>query len=105
MPDITYRKILLIALIVGIVSGVGSLLFYAGLQAAILAVATLLGYHMPAEGQAIAEIARWSPPASLLPLVVVLCLGGLLCGLTASPVSLPPDISGTRGYGLRCRPP
>ncbi|HVP25504.1 MAG TPA: chloride channel protein [Methanomicrobiales archaeon] len=92
MPEIPFRKILLIALLVGIVSGVGSLLFYVGLQAAIAGVAALLGYRMPSEGQTIAQITRWSPPASLLPLVLVLCLGGLLSGLIV--FGLAPEAEG-----------
>jgi CIC family chloride channel protein len=92
MPEIPFRKILLIALLVGIVSGVGSLLFYIGLQAAISGVAALLGYHMPAEGQTIGQITQWSPPASLLPLILVLCMGGLLSGLII--FSLAPEAEG-----------
>jgi chloride channel protein, CIC family len=92
MPEISFRKILLIALIVGVISGVGSLLFYTGLQLAISGIAALLGYHMPAEGQTVAQITHWSPPASLLPLVLVLCLGGLISGLII--FSLAPEAEG-----------
>jgi CIC family chloride channel protein len=92
MPEIPFRKILLIALVVGIISGVGSLLFYIGLQAAISGVAALLGYHMPAEGQTIDQITRWSPPATLWPLFLILCLGGLLSGLII--FSLAPEAEG-----------
>ena len=92
LDGISFRRIILIALVVGIVSGVGSLLFYAGLQAAISAVASFLGYRMPAEGQTIAQITQWVPPHALWPLLLVLCAGGLLSGLIV--YSLAPEAEG-----------
>jgi CIC family chloride channel protein len=92
MPEISFQRIILIALIIGMVSGTGSLLFYIGLQAAISAVFSLLGYHMPSEGQTIGEITQWVPPDSLWPLLPVLCLGGLLSGLII--YSLAPEAEG-----------
>jgi CIC family chloride channel protein len=92
MPEISFHRIILIALIIGIISGVGSLLFYIGLQAGISAVFSLLGYHMPAEGQTIDAITQWVPPDSLWPLLPVLCLGGLVSGLII--YSLAPEAEG-----------
>jgi chloride channel protein, CIC family len=92
MPEISFHRIILIALIIGVISGVGSLLFYIGLQAAILAVFALLGYHMPAEGQTIDAITRWVPPDSLWTLFPILCLGGLISGLII--FSLAPEAEG-----------
>ena len=92
LSEISFQRIILIALIIGIISGAGSLLFYVGLEAAISAVFSLLGYQMPAEGQTIDQITQWVPPASLWLLLPVLCLGGLLSGLII--YSLAPEAEG-----------
>ena len=92
LGEIPFRRIVLIALIVGIISGAGSLLFYLGLQAAISAVAALLGYHMPAEGQTTLQIIQWTPPPNLWLLLPVLSLGGLVSGLLV--FSLAPEAEG-----------
>ena len=92
MPKISFKRIILISLIIGIISGVGSLLFYVGLEAATSAVFSLLGYHMPTEGQTISAIAQWVPPVSLWFLLPILCLGGLLSGLII--FSLAPEAEG-----------
>jgi CIC family chloride channel protein len=92
MTEISFRKILYIALIVGFISGVGSLLFYIGLQAAISTVTGLAGYHIPSEGQTLDQITRWGPPPSFWPLLLILCLGGLSSGLII--YSLAPEAEG-----------
>ena len=92
MAEISFQRIILIALIVGVISGTGSLFFYIGLQTSISIVSSLTGFHMPAEGQTIDQITRWMPPASLWPLFVILCLGGLLSGLII--YSLAPEAEG-----------
>jgi len=70
MPEISFRRIILIALIIGIISGVGSFLFYIGLEAATSGVFLLLGYHMPAEGQTIGVNYIIHPHLSLLPSLI-----------------------------------
>ncbi len=92
MPEISFHRIVLIALIVGVISGTGSLLFYTGLQVSISVVSTFTGYHMPVEGRTVGQIIGWVPPASLWPLLVILCLGGLLSGLII--YSLAPEAEG-----------
>ena len=92
LDEITFRRIILIALVIGFVSGFGSLLFYVGLQTAVSIVASFLGYRMPVEGQTMVQINQWSPPAALWPLLIVLCAGGLLSGLIV--YSLAPEAEG-----------
>lgn len=76
------RRILLIAGVVGVIAGVGSLLFYEGLK---LATAFFMGYVLnyvyPQEGQTAAQIAQWSEPNSLALLLPVLILGSCLTGI------------------------
>jgi CIC family chloride channel protein len=88
-----YKRILFIAIVVGIVAGIGSLLFYQGL---ILATrffqGTILNYQMPLEGQSPVIIAAWSPPQNLFLLLPVICAGGLIAGLLIS--YLAPEAEG-----------
>ncbi|HTY14935.1 MAG TPA: chloride channel protein [Methanoregulaceae archaeon] len=76
------RRIFTIACVVGVIAGVGSLLFYEGLK---LATAFFMGYVLhyvyPQEGQTIAQISQWSEPTSLALLLPVLILGSCLTGI------------------------
>jgi len=78
----TFKKTLLIAILIGIISGFGSLLFFVGLKAAVGLVATvILGYHMPAEGMNLQEVSSWAPPLHIWLILPVITLGGLASGL------------------------
>ncbi len=76
------NRILIIAIVVGVIAGVGSFLFYQGLK---YGTAFFMGYFLqyayPKEGQTIAEISQWSEPHSLLLLLPILCFGSLLTGI------------------------
>ncbi|MBP1928210.1 CIC family chloride channel protein [Methanolinea mesophila] len=77
-----FKKTLLIAILIGIISGFGSLLFFVGLKAAISLVATvILGYHMPAEGMTLQEVSNWTPPLHIWLILPIITLGGLASGL------------------------
>ncbi len=76
------KRILVIAIIVGFIAGIGSLLFFEGLKwGTAFFMGYLLQYAYPEEGQTVAEISQWSGPDSLALLIPVLCLGSLMTGL------------------------
>jgi CIC family chloride channel protein len=78
----TFKKTLLIAILIGIISGFGSLLFFVGLKAAVGLVASLiLGYNMPKEGMTLQEVANWAPPLHIWLILPVITFGGLVSGL------------------------
>jgi len=88
-----FKRILLIAILIGIISGFGALLFFEGLETAILFVAkTILGYNLPVEGMTAQEIASWSPPIHIWLILPVITLGGLLSGILV--YSLAPEAAG-----------
>jgi len=77
----SYKKILLIAIVIGIISGVGALLFFEGLKwGTHFFMESLIGYHLPDEGQSIVEIAGWTPPPNIWLILPVICIGALLSG-------------------------
>lgn len=77
-----YKRVLFIAVVVGIISGFGSLLFYEGLKwGTRFFMGYLLNYQMPVEGESAATIAQWSAPGSLFLLIPIICTGALLSGL------------------------
>jgi CIC family chloride channel protein len=78
----TFKKTILIAVLIGIVSGFGSLLFFVGLKTAVILVASvILGYHMPAEGMNLEQLVGWYPPAHIWLILPVITIGGLASGL------------------------
>ena len=88
-----FRKIILIAIIIGIISGFGSLLFFEGLEIAIHFFAKIvLGYNLPLEGMNAQEIASWAPPVHIWLILPVITLGGLLSGILV--YSLAPEAAG-----------
>jgi len=76
------KRIIAIAIVVGIIAGFGSLLFYEGLK---WGIAFFMGYLMqyayPREGQSVAAISQWSEPHSLVLLIPILIFGSLLTGI------------------------
>jgi CIC family chloride channel protein len=87
MPDLSpqitpYKRLILIASIIGVISGFGALIFYEGLKLAMAFFwGDLLGYVYPREGQNISQIAQWSLPSSLLLLLPILVFGSLISGI------------------------
>lgn len=84
MRDITgsFHRVAIIAIIVGIISGFGALLFFEGLKwGTRFFMGILLGYSYPDEGQTLAEIATWAPPDSIWLILPIICFGALASGL------------------------
>lgn len=76
------KRIFVLAMVVGVIAGIGSLLFYAGLKwGTAFFMGYLLQYAYPGEGQTVAVIGQWSEPHSLLLLLPILCFGSLLTGI------------------------
>lgn len=81
--DITpTKRVLVIAIIVGIIAGIGALLFFEGIK---LGTAFFMGYLLqfayPQEGQTVAQINQWSGPSSLMLLLPILIIGSLMTGI------------------------
>lgn len=79
---LSVKKILLIGIIVGIISGFAALLFVSGIELlSDFVIGNILGYHMPAEGTAAEDICGLSPPAGIWLILPILCIGALISGL------------------------
>ncbi|MGA2699015.1 MAG: chloride channel protein, partial [Methanoregula sp.] len=76
------KRTVIIAIVVGVIAGFGSLLFYEGLKWGIaFFMGYLLQYVYPQEGQNVATISQWSEPHSLILLIPILLFGSLLTGI------------------------
>ncbi len=82
-PNITpTKRILVIAMVVGVIAGFGALLFFEGLRwGTAFFMGYLLKFSYPQEGQTIAEISQWQEPHSLVLLLPILIFGSLMTGL------------------------
>ncbi len=88
-----YKRILFIAIVIGIISGFGSLLFYEGLKwGSQFCMGYLLNYQRPIEGESLAVISQWSAPGNIFLLLPVICTGALLSGLLIT--NLAPEAEG-----------
>ncbi len=88
-----YKRVLFIAIVVGIISGFGSLLFFEGLKlGSQFFMGYLLGFQMPIEGESPAMIAQWSAPDNMLLLLPIICTGALLSGILVT--YLAPEAEG-----------
>jgi CIC family chloride channel protein len=88
-----YKRVLFIAIVVGIISGFGSLLFYEGLKwGSQFFMGYLLNYQMPLEGESPLMISQWSAPDNMLLLLPIICTGALLSGLLVT--YLAPEAEG-----------
>ncbi len=77
-----YKRVLFIAIVVGVISGIGSLLFYEGLKlGSRFFMGYLMNYQMPFEGESSAVISQWSGPDNIFLLLPIICTGALLSGL------------------------
>jgi hypothetical protein len=82
--DGSYRRLLGIAVFIGVVSGFGSLLFFKELELwAEWFMGAVLTYQYPVEGSSLAQLAAWTPPEIPWLIVPVICLGGLASALLA----------------------
>ncbi|MFA6362657.1 chloride channel protein [Methanoregula sp.] len=87
------KRVILIALVVGVIAGFGSLLFFEGLKwGTAFFMGYLLQYTYPQEGQSVAAISQWSGPPSLMLLVPILIFGSLLTGILVT--RLAPEAEG-----------
>jgi CIC family chloride channel protein len=87
------KRVLLIAIVVGIIAGIGALLFFEGLKwGTAFFMGLLLQYSYPVEGQSVSEISLWSEPGSLLLLLPILIFGSLLTGILVT--RLAPEAEG-----------
>ncbi|MDD4138041.1 MAG: chloride channel protein [Methanoregula sp.] len=76
------KRVLVIAIIVGIIAGFGALLFFEGLKwGTAFFMGYLLQWSYPTEGQSVAEISQWSEPHSLVLLLPILIFGSLMTGI------------------------
>jgi CIC family chloride channel protein len=93
-PGITpTKRILIIAIVVGVIAGFGSLLFFEGLKwGTTFFMGYLLQYAYPQEGQSVAAISQWSEPNSLILLIPILLFGSLLSGILVT--RLAPEAEG-----------
>jgi len=61
------KRVVLIAIIVGVIAGFGALLFFEGLKwGTVFFMGYLLQYAYPHEGQTVAAICQWTEPHSLV---------------------------------------
>jgi CIC family chloride channel protein len=87
------KRIVIIAIVVGVIAGLGSLLFYEGLKwGTAFFMGYLLHYAYPREGQTAAAISQWSGPGSLVLLLPILLFGSLLSGILVT--RLAPEAEG-----------
>ena len=88
-----YRRIILIAVIVGLISGLGALFFFEGLKlGSAFFMEGIVGFNLPKEGQTVQDISQWAPPDNLWMILPVICFGGLLSGLLV--YTLAPEAEG-----------
>lgn len=77
-----YKRVLFIAIVVGVISGFGSLLFFEGLKwGSLFFMGYLLHYRMPLEGESPVAIAQWAAPDNIFLLLPIICTGAFLSGL------------------------
>jgi CIC family chloride channel protein len=87
------KRVILIAFVVGIIAGVGALLFFEGLKiGTAFFMGYLLQYAYPQEGQTVAAISQWSGPQALWLLLPVMIFGSLLTGILVT--KLAPEAEG-----------
>lgn len=78
----SFRKLILIGVTVGVISGFGAYLFFKGLEySTAFVMESLFCADLPLEGQTAAEIAGWTPPPVVWLILPIICGGALLSGL------------------------
>ncbi|MFW5638608.1 MAG: chloride channel protein [Methanoculleus sp.] len=88
-----YKRIVLIAIVVGIIAGLGALFFFEGLKlGSAFFMEDIVGFNLPKEGERIEDISQWAPPDNLWMILPIICFGGLLSGLLV--YTLAPEAEG-----------
>ena len=78
----SFKKLILIGVTVGIISGFGAYLFFKGLEyGTAFVMEYLFGAYLPLEGQTATEVAAWTPPPVIWLILPIICAGALLSGL------------------------
>ncbi len=78
----SFKKIMIIAILIGIISGLGALIFFEGLKFSThFFMDIIVGFHYPDEGQSIQTISNWAPPENIWLILPVICFGALLSGI------------------------
>ncbi|MBP2132679.1 CIC family chloride channel protein [Methanomicrobium sp. W14] len=78
----SFKKTMIIGIVVGVISGIGAFLFFSGLKLGTHFVfENLMNYHYPIEGQSLESISEWAPPATIWLILPIICMGALLSGL------------------------
>lgn len=79
---ISFKKILLIGITIGVISGFGTLLFFLGLE---YCISLFMGFFydgaFPAPGQTCEGIACWTPPPVIWLILPIICGGALISGI------------------------
>ncbi|MGV8129749.1 MAG: chloride channel protein [Methanolinea sp.] len=87
------KRVILISIIVGIIAGIGALLFFEGIKwGTAFFMGYLLQWTYPQEGQTVAEISQWTAPSSLMLLIPILIFGSLVTGILVT--RLAPEAEG-----------
>jgi CIC family chloride channel protein len=78
----SFKKTILIGIVVGIISGIGALLFFWGLEYGThFVMEGIFHYHLPLEGQSEQIISGWTPPPFIWLILPIICGGALASGL------------------------
>ena len=79
---ISFKKILLIGITIGVISGFGTLLFFLGLE---YCISLFMGFFydgaFPQPGQTCEGIACWTPPPVIWLILPIICGGALISGI------------------------
>jgi CIC family chloride channel protein len=74
------RKWSLISILIGIIAGLSSIVFFEGLRIGTEYFLGGAGFFPPESGDSLANTANWAPPARLWLIPVIITLGGLVSG-------------------------
>lgn len=76
------KRLLIIGLLTGAVSGAGAALFFKGVElGSEIILGKLFGYHFPVEGESVSEAALWSLPDTIWLVLPILLAGAFLSAL------------------------
>ncbi|HJJ36370.1 MAG TPA: chloride channel protein [Methanocorpusculum sp.] len=80
--SLSYKRILMMVLLVGVISGLGATLFFKGVELCSELILTgILGYEFPMEGETVAEAVLWTVPGNIWLILPILIGGALISGL------------------------